>query len=113
MRQTTATFLALACLLAACSPAAPELPGGTPPSTDGGTNPGPPASGCGSSGGGPTGGPADLFPCDSPWYKDVSSLSPAAESSSIVGAIQSAGGWGLGNHFQVAFGATLIHADAA
>ena len=33
------------------------------------------AAGCADpGGGGPNGGPADLFPCDSVWYRDVSQL---------------------------------------
>ena len=83
--------------------------GGSSP--DGGTAAS--GTGCGSGGGGPTGGPADLFPCDSPWYKDVSASAVAAESASIVSAIGSAGGWGLSNHFQLDFSAALIHGDAS
>jgi serine/threonine-protein kinase len=104
MRPTIA-MLALACSLAACSPASLDAAPKSPPSS--------PAAGCGSGGGGPTGGPADLFPCDSNWYKDVSGLPASAESSSIIGAIQAAGGWGNGNHFQIGLGYALIHADAS
>jgi serine/threonine-protein kinase len=103
MRPTTA-LLAIACLLCACSSSLTptEFPAGQPPASNG----------CGSGGGGPTGGPGDLFLCDSPWAKDVSSLPAAAESSSIISAIQSGGGWGQNNHFHIGFGYALIHADA-
>ena len=70
-------------------------------------------SGCGAGGGGPTGGPSDLFPCDSPWYRDVSALPAAGESATILSAIQSRGGWGLSNHFQISFEFALIHGDAS
>lgn len=68
--------------------------------------------GCGSGGGGPTGGSADLFPCDSPWYRDVTTLPVAPQSDSILSVISNAGGWGLSNHFQIDFGAALLHANS-
>ncbi len=81
--------------------------------TAGAPDAGPTASGvgCGAGGGGPAGGPSDLFPCDSPWYRDVSALPVASESASILAAISSRGGWGLSNHFQISFDFALIHGD--
>src|SRR5437660_1412594 len=90
------------------SPASIFSPATVPPQLPGGTTP-PVTSGCGSGGGGVTGGSADLFPCDSTWYKDVSSLGAASESAAIVSAIQAGGGWGLGNKLQIGMGYALIH----
>jgi hypothetical protein len=75
--------------------------------TDGGATAS--GSGCGSA----AGGAADLFPCDSPWYRDVTSLPVASESASILSEISSRGGWGLSNHFQISFDFSLIHGDAS
>jgi hypothetical protein len=60
-------------------------------------------------GGGATGGPADLFPSDSPWYRDVSAAPVAAESSGIVSAI---GSWGTGK-FLIDFSIVFFHADSS
>jgi len=107
--RPTPLLLAIACSLVACSSSV-ALDASAP--NDGGTPSPASSTGCGSGGGGPRGGPADLFPCDSIWYKDVTGVSAAAESSAIVGTVQSGGGWGLGNHFQIGLGYALIHAGA-
>ena len=67
----------------------------------------PPPTSCGG-GGGPNGGPGDLFPCDSVWRKDVSQLPAAAESSSIIGGI---GAWGAGGRFLIDFSILFMHDD--
>ena len=100
----------------ACSGGA--LPGGLGPdgtqlSPDAGVSALPAGTGCGTSGGGPTGGASDLFPCDSTWYRDVSGMPVASESAGIVSAVASRGGWGLSNHFQIDFSHALIHGDAS
>jgi serine/threonine-protein kinase len=61
-------------------------------------------------GGGPNGGPADLFPCDSPWYKDVSADAVAAESDSIIGGI---GQWGAGGRFLIDTSIQFLHDDGS
>jgi serine/threonine-protein kinase len=61
---------------------------------------------CGKAGGGPNGGPADLFPCDSPWYKDVSKLPVAPQSSSIISGI---GAWGSSGRFMIDFSIVYMH----
>ena len=60
-------------------------------------------------GGGPNGGPADLFPCDSPWYKDVTASPVAPQSDAILAAI---GAFGTGA-FRIDFSFVFMHADAA
>ena len=56
--------------------------------------------------GGPTGGPADLFPCDSPWYQDVSQAAVAPDSASILAAMAD---WG-GADFTIDFSFVFFHA---
>jgi hypothetical protein len=69
-------------------------------------------AGCGSGGASPTAGPADLFPCDNPWYKDVSALSPATGSSTMIGAIKA---WETGGDklFHIDFSMVLLHANSS
>jgi serine/threonine-protein kinase len=91
----------------------PPSTGPTDPGTGTGTPdttpPGAPSGACGSGGGGPNGGPSDLFPCDSPWYKDVRNAAVAADSSAITSAI---GAWGTGK-FMIDFSFILQHANAS
>ena len=75
----------------------------------GGTGTAPGACTAVGGGGGPGGGPADMFPCDSPWYKDVSAL-PAYTTEDIPGTI---GTWGSGNQFRVDFSIVYLHANAS
>ena len=82
--------------------------GGTSTGTDDASGGGNGANG-GGGGGGPLGGPADLFPSDSTWYRDVSALPAASESSGIIGAI---GAWGTGK-FLIDFSISFLHADAS
>jgi serine/threonine-protein kinase len=58
-------------------------------------------------GGGPTGGPADLFPCDSVWYRDVSALPVANESASLIAGV---GSWGKGK-FLIDTSIVFMHDD--
>jgi hypothetical protein len=84
--------------------------GSTGGSDAGTTAPSPtPCSASGSGGGGSSGGPADLFPCDSVWYRDVSAATVAPDSSSITSAI---GAWGTGK-FMIDFSITFQHATAS
>lgn len=63
------------------------------------------AGACGA--GGAAGGPLDLFPCDSYWYKDVTAAQVAAESASIIASI---GSWGTGD-FRIDFSFHFMHAS--
>jgi hypothetical protein len=78
--------------------------GAPKPGSDSGA-PGP--TSCGG-GGGASGGPGDLFPCDSTWRKDVSQLPVASESSGIIGGI---GAWGAGGRFLIDFSILFMHDD--
>jgi serine/threonine-protein kinase len=78
---------------------ASNAPASPPDPADGAT--------CGG-GGGPTGGPADLFPCDSPWYQDVTSAPVASDSDAVIAAI---GAWGTGK-LRIDFSFHFAHADA-
>jgi hypothetical protein len=71
-----------------------------------------PLVGCGSGGVSPTAGPADLFPCDNPWYKDVSALPAANGSPTMIGAIQQ---WETGGDhlFHIDFSMVILHAGAS
>ena len=83
---------------------------GTGGTGTGSTTPTPtPCSSTGGGGGGANGGPADLFPCDSVWYRDVSGATVASDSSSITSAI---GAWGTGK-FMIDFSIVFQHADAS
>jgi serine/threonine-protein kinase len=79
---------------------------------DGGTTA--PLTGCDSAGASPTAGPADLFPCDNPWYKDVSKLSVATGSATMIGAIA---GWqkpsAPDQKLHIDFSMVLLHADSS
>ena len=81
---------------------------GSPAPGDAGTL----ARGCGALGGGPTGGPGDLFNCGNPYYRDISALPPAAASPAIKSALSGAGGWGNSNLLSVTFDFALLHANA-
>jgi serine/threonine-protein kinase len=81
------------------NPPATPTPVPPPPST---------MTSCGG-GGGPNGGPADLFPCDSIWYKDVSGDAVSPDSSSIIGGI---GSWGAGGRFLIDVSILYMHADS-
>ena len=91
----------------------PGTDGGPGPAKeDSGTTPPAPGAKCDDSkqgGGGPNGGPADLFPCDSPWYRDVSAAAVSPESAGIVDSI---GAFGTGQ-FRIDFSIVFMHADAA
>jgi serine/threonine-protein kinase len=67
---------------------------------------GPSATCAGGGGGGPNGGPADLFPCDSAWYRDVSAAPVSPESTGITAAI---GSWGK-SAFLIDFSIFFMHA---
>jgi hypothetical protein len=60
--------------------------------------------------GGPTTTLPGLFAAPNPWNTDVSALAPSPESSTIIGALAAAGGWGNGNHLQIDFSIHLLHA---
>jgi serine/threonine-protein kinase len=85
------------------TPPPPASDGGKPGS-DGGPKPGndaaPPPN---------TNGSCDLFPCDNPWYKDVSGL-PAYTAQDIPSAI---GAWGRSNTFTIDFSIVSLVADAS
>ncbi len=57
--------------------------------------------------------PGGLFTAAEPWTKDVSGLQPAGQSSAIIGALESMGGWGNGNNFQIDFTIPVFYADAS
>jgi hypothetical protein len=63
-------------------------------------------------GGGPTGGPIDLFPCDSFWYQDISNAPMDPNSAAIVGAI---GSWESNGttDLLIDFSIVFMHADAS
>ena len=85
--------------------------GGTSGGTGGGTSGG---SGGGTSGAAGSGvGPDGLFPADHVFYKDVSGLQPAADSQAIIDTLESLGGWGNGNTFQITFSFDVFEADSA
>jgi hypothetical protein len=86
--------------------------GTTTGGTTGGGTTGNALTGCGSGGVSPTAGPYDLFPCDNPWYKDVSALQPATGSSTMIGAIKQ---WETGGDklYHVDFSMVVLHATSA
>ena len=54
-----------------------------------------------------------LFEAANPWNVDVSGLSAASESSTIITALSAAGGWGNGaTALQIDFSLHLLHVDA-
>ena len=114
------TLRTLACCLVGlgviggCSARVSGLPGdGTADGDVGGSL----GRGCGSGGGGAEGGPADLFPCDSPWYRDVSGAPVAPVSAHLMTALAARGfGPDIGgdlHRLQVNFSYTLLHANAS
>jgi hypothetical protein len=67
--------------------------------------------GCGSGGVSPNAGPDDLFPCDNPWYKDETGVSPAPGSSTMIGAITQ---WQKSDDkLLIDFSMVILHADAS
>ena len=108
-------FAAILVSLAACGGSGSDGSGSdggastTSPGSDGGMSGGHDGTGCGSGGGGPTGGPGDLFPCDNPWYADVTGTAIASDSSAITSAI---GEWGTGK-FMIDFSIVFMHANAS
>jgi hypothetical protein len=54
--------------------------------------------------------PGGLFEAANPWNEDVSTAPVSSESSSIIGALAAAGGWGNGNVLQIDFSIHLLHA---
>jgi serine/threonine-protein kinase len=68
-----------------------------------------PAKTCGG-GGGPNGGPADLFPCESTWYKDVSGDAVSPNSDSVIAGI---GRWGAGGRFLIDTSILFMHTDGS
>jgi serine/threonine-protein kinase len=79
--------------------AAPSGPGPSAPASP------PSAKTCGG-GGGSNGGPADLFPCNHPFYKDVSADAVAPDSDSIIAGI---GQWGAGGRFLIDTSIVFMH----
>jgi serine/threonine-protein kinase len=68
--------------------------------SDGGTcTPAPPPSGT-------------LFPSTAPFYQDISCAPLDGESAQVIAAIQSKGGWGNTNKFQIDFSIDVLTADA-
>ncbi len=53
-----------------------------------------------------------IFTVPEPWTKDVSGLSPASNSSAIISALTSAGGWG-GGKLQIDFSIPLFFANGS
>ncbi len=99
--------------------------GGTSSVGSGGTNSGGTSTGgssgssTGGSGGSNTGGSggsssssAQLFRPDEPWYTDVSAMSKASDSDTIVQWLANAGGWGTGT-MKIDFSMEVLHADAS
>lgn len=54
-----------------------------------------------------------IFEQPEPWTKDVSGLAASGESDAIIGALDSMGGWGNGNKFQIDFSIPLFGANAS
>ncbi|MBF5042339.1 hypothetical protein FGE12_08000 [Aggregicoccus sp. 17bor-14] len=87
----------------------------TPPPDDTGEG-GPDGSVVG--GGSPDGGPSPggtssaLFTQPMPWTRDVSAVAKAAQSDTIINALQAAGGWGTGD-FRTDFSPVVLRADAS
>jgi serine/threonine-protein kinase len=50
-----------------------------------------------------------MFPCDSPWYKDVSALPANAASQTMLQGAQ----WGVGNALTIDFSIVYMHANGA
>ena len=74
----------------------------------------------GDPGGGDDGGGDDgidpgntMFPAESWFYDDVSGVSPAADSATMIAALRAAGGWGNGDVFQIDFSFEVLGADSA
>jgi hypothetical protein len=59
------------------------------------------------------GTPGGIFEVVEPWTKDVSGLLPDTRSDAIIGALESSGGWGNGNKFQIDFSIPLFFGDAS
>ncbi len=69
--------------------------------------------GGGGGGGGGTGTSGPYFEQPMFFDRDVSGVSPAANSSTIIGSIRAAGGWGNGDKFQIDFSFDVLAATAA
>ncbi len=81
------------------------LAGGCGETPDGGSSEGGARSG--------SAGRGAYFPAGSMFFqRDVSNVAPAADSSSIISALRSAGGWGNGNVMQIDFSLEVVQADA-
>lgn len=52
------------------------------------------------------------FPDSATWYTDISSAALDSESSAIIQWLNTSGGWGNGNKFQVDFSFVVLQADA-
>lgn len=50
------------------------------------------------------------FPAGSVWRSDISQAPLAADSASMIQTLQSLGGWGSGDDFQIDFAITILHA---
>ena len=88
-----------------------RLAGSTGGTGTGSTTPTPtPCSSTGGGGGGANGGPADLFPCDSVWYRDVSGAAVSPESTGIIRAMS----WGNGNKLNIDLASIVyMHTDGS
>jgi serine/threonine-protein kinase len=72
------------------------------------------SGGAGGSGGLPIPGVgAGLFPSSSIYYSDISKAAKDSESDDVIAAIESQGGWGQGNSFQIDYSITVLAADAS
>lgn len=53
------------------------------------------------------------FPDDAIWYRDISSAALDSESANIIQWLNTAGGWGNSNKFQVDFSMVVLQADGS
>jgi hypothetical protein len=81
--------------------------GGSSAATGGGV-----AGGGNAAAGGPAGLPG-LFGKPNAWNKDVSALPVSTRSAALLTDLQSSGGWGNGNRFQIDFSIALLEADSS
>jgi len=54
--------------------------------------------------------PAPRFPADAVWHRDISAAPLHPQSTTMLGTLQSLGGWGNGDRFQIDFGLHVARA---
>ena len=95
--------------LMACGEDPPGAGGAEGQDDDGGQDGG--SGGADGAGGTVQIGPDGLFPTNHAYYKDVSQMPPSEESDAIIGTLESLGGWGNGDTFQISFSFHVFEAD--